>query len=201
MLINFSNLASIQDAHNSKDIKFFYQSYCNVVILLFCLFAGLLLISGCAAKTDRTFAQRTGELSVEIEGFRNDKGEVIISLFTVDGGFPNNMERAWQNQQVKIESGRAHVLIADVPYGEYAMSFLHDEDGDQQMKSGWLGKPLEGFGFSGSPEYTFGPPAFSDASFLLVSAKREIVARVRYDTKCKKNRGERRSAQDGKGAG
>jgi uncharacterized protein (DUF2141 family) len=158
----------------------------------------LLLISGCAAKSDRTFAQETGELSVVIDGFHNDKGEAILSLFAQKDGFPKDMEKAWQTLQLNIESGRAHGIFTDVPYGEYALSILHDEDGDKQMQKDWLGKPREGFGFSGQPDYNFGPPGFSDAAFLLVSSSREVVIWIKYDTMRQKKQLERRTLQDGK---
>lgn len=156
------------------------------------------MITGCAVNDIRTFPQQTGELSVEMKGFRNDDGEAMVSLFSADKGFPDDTEKAWQNRWVKIESGRAQTRFTDVPYGRYALSVLHDEDADGQMKTRWLGQPLEGFGFSGRPEYNFGPPAFADAAFLLVSATREIVVWMRYDTGRKTKQGERRSTQDGK---
>lgn len=133
-----------------------------------------------------------------MEGFRNDRGEAIVSLFTAAGGFPDDMGKAWQNLRLKIESGRSSSLFKGVPYGEYALCVLHDEDGDSQMRSSWLGQPLEGFGFSGRPEYKFGPPGFADASFLLLSENRELMVEMRYDTVRKEKQGERRASQDGK---
>ncbi len=196
--MNSFKLARVRGFLNSKDIKFFCWSCCYVVMLLLCLFAGLTLITGCAVKGERTYAQKTGELSVIIDGFHNDEGKAILSLFAQEDGFPDDMDKAWQNLQVKIESGRAQALFAEVPYGEYALSILHDEDGDKRMQSGWLGQPREGFGFSGRPDYNFGPPAFSDAAFLLISSTREIVARMRYDTVRQKKQIKQRTVQDGK---
>jgi len=198
MLQNFFNLTSIPGSHNNKDIKFFCRSCRKVAISLLCLFTGLVLVTGCAAKSERTFAQKRGELSVVIDGFRNDEGEAIISLFMQKDGFPDDMEKAWQSLEVDIESGCAQALFPDLPYGEYALSILHDEDGDKQMKSSWLGKPREGFGFSGQPDYNFGPPTFADSAFLLVAADREIMVRVKYDTMRQKRQNEGRAAQNGK---
>ncbi len=195
---NVLNLTRTPDFHKSKDWHCFLPASFNVVLLVLCLFAVLVMITGCAVKDTRPFPQETGELSVEIQGFRNDDGEAIVSLFSVPGGFPEDTERAWQNRWVNIVSGRTHVRFTAVPYGKYALSVLHDEDADGQMKTIWLGQPLEGFGFSGRPEYNFGPPDFADASFLLVSATRKVVVWMRYDTLRKSKQGERRSTQDGK---
>lgn len=180
--------------HNSKGCNFSLLLDCGLVRTVLCL-AALLTLMGCAAREGRIFPRQTGELSVSIEGFRNNNGDAVISLFATEKGFPDDMERAWQNQQVKIVSGHAYVLFKDVPYGEYALSILHDEDGDNHMNSGWLGKPLEGFGFSGRPEYKFGPPDFADAAFLLVSEIREITVLMRYGTEREKMQVERRTSR------
>ncbi len=195
---NILNLTRTPDFHKSKDQHCFLPASFKVALLVLCLFAGLVMITGCGVKGIRTFPQKTGELSVEIKGFRNDDGEAIVSLFSEDRGFPDDTEKAWQNRWVKIASGRAQVHFTAVPYGKYALSVLHDEDADGLMKTRWLGQPLEGFGFSGRPDYNFGPPAFADASFLLVSATRKIVVWMRYDTVRKTKQDERRSTQDGK---
>jgi len=184
--------------YNNKALKLFLRPCCNVAGLLFCLFAGLLLCAGCSTKNSVIPAKQTGQLSAQIKGFRNDAGEAIVSLFATAGGFPDDMGKAWQNLRLKIESGRASALFTAVPYGEYALCVLHDEDGDSQMKSSWLGQPLEGFGFSGRPEYNFGPPDFAEASFLLISEDREIVVVMRYDTARKEKQDDRRVGRSGK---
>lgn len=156
------------------------------------------LTTGCSSKSDHTFSNQTGTLSVEIEGFQNDRGEAIVSLFSNDVGFPDVMVKAWKNLRLGIDSGRASAVFSSLPYGEYALCVLHDEDGDSQMKSSWLGQPLEGFGFSGRPEYGFGPPDFADASFVLISESREILVRMRYDTVRRETQNERRHGRDDK---
>lgn len=179
--------------YNSKAVTHSFHKYFSVARFLFCLLAGLLLVTGCA--TSRSFPDKMGLVSAEIEGFRNDDGEAIVSLFSADGGFPDNMAKAWHNLRLKINSGRVRAVFTSVPYGEYALCVLHDEDADSRMKSSWLGQPLEGFGFSGRPDYNFGPPDFADAAFSLLSENRQIVIRMRYATVRKEKQVERRIGQ------
>jgi uncharacterized protein (DUF2141 family) len=197
MLLRSPKLTRTLDLYNGKAPKLF-----SVVLqsprLLLCWLVVLALLVGCATKSSQTFAPKTSALSVQVEAFRNDKGEAIVSLFSVNGGFPDDMERAWKTLRLKIDSGRIHALFTDVPHGEYALCVLHDEDGDSQMRRSWLGQPLEGFGFSGRPEYSFGPPDFAGAAFLMISEAREIVVRMRYDTVRKEKQNERRTGQGGK---
>lgn len=189
------NLAVMPSHRNSKNI---YGEGYRAVQRLCGLFLTLILVVGCSAPSERFFASNSGDLTVLIDGFRNTDGEAIVSLFSRRSGFPDDMGKAFRNRRVKIVAGQARAEFSGVPYGEYALSVLHDEDGDRQMKKGWLGSPREGFGFSGHPAYKFGAPAFDDAAILLVSATAEITVEMRYDTPRQENRDRLRSVQEGK---
>jgi len=51
-----------------------------------------------------------------------------------------------------------------------------------RMERSWLGLPREGFGFSGRPEYNFGPLSFVDTAFLLPAKSKQVVVWMRYET-------------------
>jgi len=163
-------------------------------LLLLCL----CLVLSCAPSPMRDFADKVGSLTVDLQGFRNDQGVVILSLYAGEKGFPDEMGKAWRNLTVKVVSGRARAVFVDVPYGQYALSILHDEDDDGRMKSSWLGTPLEGFGFSGRADLKFGPPVFADTAFLFVSPSREMSVSIRYETARSKRLEQRKSDHSGK---
>ena len=116
----------------------------------------LLVIMGCRAPVPATFAEGTATLIVNLDGFRNAQGMAIVSLFHGPKGFPDEVAASVATVSLAIQKGRATAIFADLPYGDYAVSVLHDEDGDGQMATGLLGTPREGFGFSGYPDYRFG---------------------------------------------
>jgi len=148
--------------------------------------ASLLLslsLAGCqAAKTPATFPDGQGALLVRLSGLHSDAGLVVVSLFAGEKGFPDEVAASLTTISVPIRSGQAEALFSEIPYGEYAVSVLHDEDGDGKMATGLLGAPREGFGFSGQPDYRFGHPDFARTSFLLLSPHREIDIVLRYET-------------------
>jgi uncharacterized protein (DUF2141 family) len=124
----------------------------------------------------------SGELLVKLSGFRNDQGVVMVSLFAGPRGFPDKPAASLQTLSVSIQHGQAEALFSGIPYGEYALSVLHDEDNDGKMATGALGTPREGFGFSGHPDYRFGHPVFAQTRFFLISPYREVEVMVRYET-------------------
>lgn len=144
------------------------------------LVAGLFLCSGCSGKPEPRLAAGRGEITVLLLGLTSDKGQVIVSLFTGDQGFPDRTEHAVATHQIPIVNRRAVTRFQDLPYARYALSVLHDEDNDGRMASNWLGIPREGFGFSGTPLYRFGHPEFAAAAFLLVQPRRDITIKLDY---------------------
>lgn len=161
----------------------------------FCAAVLLLALAGCHSPRPSAFAPETGTLTVVLDGLRSDRGAAIVSLFTGPEGFPEEVAASLATVSAAISNGRAVATFAAVPYGEYAVSVLHDEDGDGRMASGLFGAPREGFGFSGSPDYRFGPPAFADVSFLLLVPQRELAVTVRYETARRLHQEEGRAAE------
>ena len=123
-----------------------------------------------------------GVLHVVISGFRNDEGQVIVSLFSSANGFPENVSLSLATNNVKISDRQAETVFHGIPFGNYAVSVLQDENLDGKMQTSLLGMPREGFGFSGSPGYRLGKPAFNDTSFFLATPERELELVMRYET-------------------
>jgi len=69
--------------------------------------------------------------------------------------------------------------IGSLAPGPYAVSVLHDENGNGRMDA-VLGIPREGFGFSRNPAVRFGPPDFEDALIELDAGSTDHVVRLRY---------------------
>jgi uncharacterized protein (DUF2141 family) len=123
----------------------------------------------------------TGRIVVEVENFRNDQGDALYALFRSDAGFPVEPMRAACRVQESIAEGRSRVVFDDVPEGAFAISVLHDEDGDRKLKTGILGIPREGIGFSRDARGLMGPPKFQDARLTLESGQcATVVIRMHY---------------------
>lgn len=157
----------------------------------------LLAVACTSAPPAQPFSAGQGDLTVELLSLRNRQGQLLVSLFATEEGFPDQMGRALRNRTLVITDERAQLVFQDLPYGAYAISVLHDENRDSQMESSWLGQPQEGFGFSGQPDYTFGPPDFAAARFLLLAPERSLTIKLRYET----SRREKRELARPKGAG
>lgn len=128
-----------------------------------------------AAGKDKKKAAKAkpGTIVVEVSGFRNEKGQALIALFTTSKGFPDG-KHATIRVPVKIEKRAASTVFDGLPPGTYAVSVLHDEDGDYEMATSFLGIPEEGYGASNNARRRFGPPEWEKARFELASGGRAV---------------------------
>ncbi|MEO0333359.1 MAG: DUF2141 domain-containing protein, partial [Bacteroidota bacterium] len=78
--------------------------------------------------------------------------------------FPAEFQRAFRSEKVAVEGGQAKYTFEDVPWGEYAVTVMHDENGDDEIEKNFLGVPKEKVGMS---NISGGIPSFRRAVFSL----------------------------------
>ena len=141
-----------------------------------CIFGVVLCVSLWA---EAVLPVEAGELHVNVEGLRNSDGLVRLALYNLPESFPVS-DKAYTFSNVPIPDKGLSVLFPDLPPGEYALALFHDEDGDNVFDKGFLGLPLEGFGFSNDATVFFSAPSFSAAAVTVGEALTTITVHVRY---------------------
>jgi uncharacterized protein (DUF2141 family) len=94
--------------------------------------------------------------------FRSSNGYLAVSVFSEKdaSAFPGDVAGATKTVYQPLNGKTTlTITIEDLPPGTYAISALHDENGDHRLQTA-LGIPREGFGFSNNPTIFFGPPSF-----------------------------------------
>lgn len=119
-----------------------------------------------------------GTLAVKVRGIRNRTGKVLVSLYNQAEGFPNDYEKAFRSAALPIEAESVSVNFDNLPFGTYAISVCHDEDGDQAVRKNFLGIPKEGVIVTGKLRY--GPPRFQESAFELDEPVVEKMLEIRY---------------------
>lgn len=69
--------------------------------------------------------------------------------------------------------------LSDIPYGDYGIAALHDENKNGKMDKNLLGMPLEPYGFSNNQRVNFGPPKWEKAKFAVKNSTTEISIEVK----------------------
>ncbi len=121
-----------------------------------------------------------GDIVVTITDIRNTKGEMVISLFNIDEGFPDEISSTLKNKKISIQATTVEYIFEKVPYGEYAIAIMHDENGNGEMDTNFLGIPIEGVGVSNNALRKFGPPKYEDSKFIHDSKENLIEIKTHY---------------------
>jgi uncharacterized protein (DUF2141 family) len=120
----------------------------------------------------------TASITVTVAGLRSQDGQILVLLFDDERAFPMRPDLAAQAKQVAIGGERVTFRLDDVRRGTYALSLIHDEDGDDELDTNLLGIPREGLGVSNNP--TGGIPRFRDAAFDIDGGHPAMTIWLRY---------------------
>jgi uncharacterized protein (DUF2141 family) len=124
-------------------------------------------------------APPTSEITVTVEGLRSDRGLVRACLTALPSAFPDCSSDP-AARRLSLPAGEAGKLVfASIPPGRYAISLLHDENGNGRADMALM-LPREGFGFSRNPRISFGPPRFRSAAFAVEGTAVRQEIRMRY---------------------
>jgi uncharacterized protein (DUF2141 family) len=110
-------------------------------------------------------------LDIEISGFRNDKGVVMLQLL-------DTFQLVVAEKMEAISGGKCSLTMGELRAGKYALRYFHDENLSGKMDTNRFGKPTEGYGFSNNASGIFGPPPFKKWIFEVTADKKinlEIV--------------------------
>jgi len=125
-------------------------------------------------------SEERGNIHVTIEGLKSSEGYVRIRLYNSKDGFPRSGEKALATERVKIGKGKAQSTFRDLPYGDYAIGILHDENGNDRMDLKWGFFPSEGAGVSNNPKPGLVPPSFEEAKVSLKKSDLKLNINIYY---------------------
>lgn len=119
-------------------------------------------------------ALSSSSLTVTINGLKNQRGQVCLSLFSGGRGFPSSSDRAVVARCVKLENAPLTVKFENLKPGSYAIAAFHDANSDGVLNRNLLGIPTEEFGFSQNPTILTGAPKFGDCAVLVAGPQTNI---------------------------
>ena len=126
-----------------------------------------------------TYSQNS-EIVINISGLRSDKGKYLLYLYNNKKGFPNDVDKSIKTAKGSILNGISTIVLKDISDGEYAISVIHDENGNGKMDTNFLGMPKEGVGVSNNAKGHFGSPSYEDSKFQLNKKSLILNITIKY---------------------
>lgn len=127
----------------------------------------------------REEVRESGDLEVTVTNIENSEGEIRAVLFKGKDGFPDENEKAFRKASVDANKGKTTFVFENVPYGDYAISLLHDKNGNGEMDFNFIGYPQEGYGISNNKNPGLSMPKYEDAHFTHQSHPNRILIHLR----------------------
>ena len=116
---------------------------------------------------------------VRVQDVRSNNGLVTAVLY---GEKPDDfLAKGKKLAKIRVPAQQGMVdicLIAPTP-GTYALAVYHDENGNKKFDKNIIGLPIEGFGVSNNPDFTFIPP-HDEAAFQVVNSRTQLSINLKY---------------------
>ncbi len=150
-------------------------------------FALLCLLAACGGAPQTTpmptitLPAGSSTLAIDVEGLRNDKGNVGCALFNAADGFPGPSPIVNGARTASAGQRPMHCEWSGLPAGTYAVSVQHDEDGDGELDLNFVGVPTEGYGVTNNVYPGTRAPTFDEAKVTLGDAEqRSFTINLKY---------------------
>jgi uncharacterized protein (DUF2141 family) len=125
----------------------------------------LSLVTPLFAEQTKKLDQVTGSLTVIMSGLKNSKGEVRIALSDSKRNYETKGAEPFRRIVSAITNLTAQGVFEKLPFGEYAIKVVHDENVNGKRDTNFLGISKEDYAFSGNSAGWFGPPSYERARF------------------------------------
>lgn len=121
-------------------------------------------------------ASPAASLEIEVSGLRSTEGMVLLAVY--------DQAEAWMKKPLRAAAaqpganGKSVIRLDNLPDGDYAISVIHDANGNRKLDSNVMGMPTEAYGFSNNASGNFGPPSFEAARF---SVRGDALQRIQLN--------------------
>lgn len=136
-----------------------HQSTSSMKPLILC---GLLI----SLSSGSVLAQ--GNLTVNIKGLKSNKGQCKLWLWHSADGFPTDEKKAVKSVEMPIAGLASQYVFENLPAGDYAVTAIHDQNGNHRFDTNFFGIAKEAFGCTNNVRGGLsGPPKFEPAKIIV----------------------------------
>ena len=121
------------------------------------------------------------DIEVLVTGIRSVQGQLIIKVFKDDESFKKDKPFIKKFFLKNVSPKGEMIVNFTLEPGTYGLALLDDENKDNDLNYGFLGIPVEGFGFSNYYLSGLSRPNFDFFKFVLnKNQKQKITIIIRY---------------------
>jgi uncharacterized protein (DUF2141 family) len=103
------------------------------------------------------------DLFVLVSGIESARGEISCALYNESKGFPQDDDGVVDTVRLPAAEGLLTCIFRDVEPGRYAVSVVHDENGNQKLDTNFMGFAKEPWGVTNNVRPDRRSPKFNEA--------------------------------------
>ncbi len=107
------------------------------------------------------------QLTFSMTEVKAKQGKMYVALFKGAQNYQKNNAQA--STIVAVDGDEVVVTFDELPQGDYAVRYFHDENDNGKLDLNLFGSPIEGIGFSNDAKPSYGPVGFDAAKFTVTS--------------------------------
>ncbi|WP_310381982.1 DUF2141 domain-containing protein [Flavobacterium sp.] len=130
-----------------------------------------LIVAMAVLVTGLVTAQKSS-LEIEMKGFKNNDGVVIVGLYNSEGKF---LKTTCKGKKSHLKNKKANVIFEGLEKGEYAVMIYQDENLNGKLDSNFMGIPTEDYMASNDSKGFMGPPKYINAKFLVANNSKIVI--------------------------
>jgi uncharacterized protein (DUF2141 family) len=120
-------------------------------------------------------------INVTVSTFRNTNGKLGCRLHSSADGFPAGPAGVVADRLVAIPGASAQCSFENVAPGTYAISVMHDENGNGKLDKSFIGIPTEGYGVSNNHTHAMSAPTWDESKFTVArGARLDMAISLKY---------------------
>ena len=126
-----------------------------------------------------THTATSADLKIEISDLRNETGSIQVAIYDNPDHYRNDeVQNVFMAFASKVTAKDMQYTIHDVPNGKYAVTVIHDENGNSELDMEGR-TPLEGLAYSGTKS-RLTKPSFERASTNIDNASELVRIKLNY---------------------
>ena len=117
-------------------------------------------------------------LQLTVSNIKSIEGNIMVAVYDDPQKFTGDVVVKGKIERV-TKTGEMTIEIADLSFGEYAISVFHDQNNNNILDSNMFKMPTEPYGFSNNARGRFGPPGFDDARINFNATQKTFSIRLK----------------------
>lgn len=134
-----------------------------------------------AAQGEGCLGDGPTTIKVTVEKVRSSKGLITAVLY--DDNPKTFLKSGARIDRIRVDASEGETelcLNAPAAGRSYAVALYHDENGNTEFDTDFLGIPTEGYGFSQNPGFRFGKPDIEETLFSIAAEQVDLRISILY---------------------